>query len=55
MEDTPTELLKSNEHSAYSYITENEFMDTSVTDDEFADTATQETMGTAAELVDSDV
>ena len=59
MEDTPREMLKSNEHSADSNITENEFTDTSVTDDDFtdelADAGTQETKGTAAEPVDSDV
>jgi len=37
MEDTPRELLKSNEHSPNSDITENEFTDTSVTDDDFTD------------------
>ena len=59
MEDTPRELLKSNEPSADLDITENEFTDTSVTDDDFTDemvdASTQETKGTAAEPVDSDV
>ena len=57
--DTPRELLKSNERSVDSNITENEFTDTSVTDDDFtdelADAGTQETKGTVAEPVDSDV
>ena len=34
MEDTPTELLESKESSVASDITENEFTDTSVTDDD---------------------
>ena len=59
MEDTPRELSKSNEQSADLNITENEFNDTSVTDDDFtdeiADAGTRETTGTAAEPVDSDV
>ena len=59
MEDTPRELLRSNEQSADSNMTENEFNDASVTDDDFtdeiADAHTRETTGTAAEPVDSDV
>ena len=57
MEDTPRELSKSN--AADLNITENEFNDTSVTDDDFtdeiADAGTRETTGTVAEPVDSDI
>ena len=37
MEDTPRELLESNERSVDSDITENEFTGTSVTHDDFTD------------------
>ena len=37
MEDTPRELLESNERSVDSDIIENEFTDMSVTDDDFPD------------------
>ena len=59
MEDTPRELLKSNEHSAGSDIVENEFSETSEIDDDFTDelpnAPIEETTKTASEPVDTNV